>query len=149
MLPTMDFKAFFDSRKLNRAFRRAKVSRLRKAGSYVWRTARSSIRRRKSSSKPGSAPSSQIGRLKRLIFFGIEDEDSVVIGPRLYRRQSPTAPNLLEFGGTVRRRKTDRRTGKTRTVREKYAARPFMRPALEAEAPNFPDLFAGSVTGGV
>jgi hypothetical protein len=46
------------------------------------------------------------------------------------------------------RRRYDERPGyrfETRRRRARYPKRPFMRPALEAEAPNFPELFKNSI----
>ena len=85
-------------------------------------------------SKPGEPPRTHgQSRFRNTIQFGFDTRrESVVIGPVLTRsRGSRPVPSLLEHGGTATRR------GRTR----RYRARPFMGPALEAEAPNFAYLF--------
>ena len=130
---------FFDRKRVIDAVSRAERQGLSKAGAFVRRRARSSIRKRKKVSEPGSPPTSHTGLLKRNIFFAYEPKRSgVVIGP--VRLNKPGgAPRLLEVGGTVVRKVG----GKRRTLR--YRPRPYMGPALEQEAPNFPNLFKNSV----
>ena len=147
-LVNLKFSMFFDKGAVLRAVDRAERRVLAKAGAFVRRRAKSAVRRRKRVSRPGQAPSSHAGHLRRLIFFGYDRAaSSVVIGPLLFRsRSSPTVPELLEFGGVVTRERKGRRRrvrGTRRTMR--YRPRPFMGPALEAEAPNFPLLFKDSV----
>ncbi|MEM8738086.1 MAG: hypothetical protein AAGG38_06360 [Planctomycetota bacterium] len=160
-LATVKFSQFFTDRsgKVLQEIDRAKRRTYSKAGSFVMTTARRSIRTRKSLSRPGAPPSSHDGSLRRGIFFGYDrPRDSVVIGPRAeWSKRLPggkTQPEVLEFGGTVAGRgrlvKTGSGRGKKwerakRTLR--YAARPFMGPALEKEAPNFPELWADAVRG--
>lgn len=144
----LKFSMFFDKQSVLRAVDRAERRVLSKAGAFLRRRAKSAIRRRKRVSRPGEPPSSHAGHLRRLIFFGYDRAaSSVVIGPLLFRsRQRPTVPKLLEFGGVVTRERKGRRRrvlGARRTMR--YRPRPFMGPALEAEAPNFPSLFKDSV----
>lgn len=155
-LVRVKFSQFFDRAPVMRAASKAARRVLSKAGAFVRTTARQSIKnapfderkprgqartnfRRSAISRPGQPPLSRVGTLKRMIFFGYEPErESVVIGPAAVftgTRQTPKAPEALEFGGIVRR------NGKT----YRYRARPFMRPALEAEAPKFPGLFKDSV----
>ena len=93
-------------------------------------------------SSPAAAdkpPYNRTGLLRQFIYFGYERETrSVVIGPMKLNakvRQSRTAPNLLEFGGTVAR------DGKS----FKYNKHPFMRPALVKESPKLPLMFGASV----
>ena len=113
---------------------------LSKFGAFVRTTARHSIRKRKSVSAPGSPPSSHVGTLKRLIFFGYDlSARSVVIGPAPFR-STVEAPPLLEYGGTASRK--DR---KGRSVLARYAARPFMGPAFEKEKSKLPAMWANSV----
>jgi len=63
---------FFDSPKVVRAVDRTTRRVLSKFGAFVRRTARSSIRKRKRISEPGSPPSSHSGLLKKFIFFGYD-----------------------------------------------------------------------------
>lgn len=118
---------FFDraavADKLSPAVRRA----LSKFGAYVRTRSRSSIRKRKKVSPAGSPPSSHVGTLKKLIFFGYDEgAKSVVIGP-VVGGSASGAPRVLEYGGTgkVKNKKGDRVA--------QFAPRPYMRPALETE----------------
>jgi len=132
---------FFDSKKIRRSVDRTTRRVLSKFGAFVRRTARSSIRKRKKASPPGSPPSSHIGLLKKFIWFGYEPaKRSVVIGPaRLSQAGRGEAPSLLEYGGTT---KVERR-GKRK--RAKVRPRPFMGPAFEKEQPKLPAMWRGSV----
>ena len=132
---------FFDSKKVRRSVDRTTRRVLSKFGAFVRRTARSSIRKRKKASPPGSPPSSHIGLLKKFIWFGYEPaKRSVVIGPaRLSQGGRGEAPSLLEYGGTG----TVERRGKRK--RAKVRPRPFMGPAFEKEQPKLPAMWRGSV----
>jgi phage gpG-like protein len=136
---------FFDRPKVTRAVDKAKRQALSRAGAFIRTTARSSIRKRKTSAPPGRPPHSHTGLLKRFIFFGYDPAtDSVVVGPVGFKRSN--APNVLEFGGTT---VVERRTkGTKRRRRVRIGARPFMGPALEKERPKFPVLWRNSVRGG-
>ena len=132
---------FFDSPKVVRAVDRTTRRVLSKFGALVRRTARSSIRKRKRISEPGSPPSSHSGLLKKFIFFGYDPaKRSVVIGPeRLTQRGRGEAPHLLEYGGTG----SVQRKGKRR--RAKVRARPFMGPAFEKEEPKLAAMWRDSI----
>lgn len=120
-------KTFFDRKAVTDAIDRATKAALSKFGAFVRQRAKTSIRKRKAISAPGSPPSSHEGSLKRLIYFGYDAvRQSVVIGP-VPKTGGAEAPALLEYGGT----------GKRGT----YAARPFMRPAFAAELHNAPEKF--------
>ena len=139
----MKFKQmFFTSKAVLSATDRATRRVLSKFGAYVRRTAKSSIRKRKAISRPGSPPSSHTGLLKRFILFGYDPaKRSVVIGPlRLTRGGRGDAPRALEEGGTSR---TVRRGRKKRV---KIKARPFMGPAMEKEKPKLPQMWRDSVS---
>ncbi|MGD9692391.1 MAG: hypothetical protein AB7G17_13220 [Phycisphaerales bacterium] len=143
---------FFDRPKVQRAVDRARRRALSKAGAFIRQRARTSMRRRRGSSAPGSPPHAHEGSLRRLLFFAYDPSaDSVVVGPVGFRRSD--APNTLEFGGaaTVTRRRTRPRSGGTRGVesrRVRIEARPYMGPALRKELPNLPKPWASSVRGG-
>ena len=134
-------KLFFDTKavrgKVDAGTRRV----LSKFGAFVRRTARSSIRKRKRISEPGSPPSSHTGLLKKFIFFGYDPaQRSVVIGPeRLSQKGRGEAPHLLEYGGTG----TVERRGRRR--RAKVRARPFMGPAFEKEEPKLAAMWRDSI----
>jgi len=137
----MQIKAmFFDQKSVRSATDRATRKVLSKFGAYVRTAARSSIRKRKAISEPGLPPSSHVGTLRRLIFFGYDTgKRSVVVGPTPFG-STAEAPPLLEYGGRARRR--DRR-GRVRTAT--YRPRPFMGPAFEQEKPKLPAMWVGSV----
>jgi hypothetical protein len=168
--------SFFDRDSVISAMDKATRKALSKAGAFIRTRARSSMRRRKSASSPGSPPSVHKGTLKNLLFFSWDPATkSVVIGPEKFARGE--APNLNEFGGTVTRQRTVRvstRTGarklsaaqkaaflsklktgeislpqakKVVTVKASYPKRSFMGPALKAELPNLPSRWANSVKG--
>ena len=130
---------FFDRPAVTSAVDRAERKVLSRFGAFVRRGARSSIRKRKSISQPGSPPSSHVGLLKNTIFFVYEpNRSNVVIGPLLLNKGTD-APALLEHGGTVNRRRRRKR------VRMTYRARPFMGPAFEREKPKLPAMWRDSV----
>ena len=165
-------KLFFDRRKVLDKIGRANARSLSKAGAFVRRRARSSIRRRKAVSQPGSPPSchstDKVATLKNILFAYEPRRQSVVVGPvKLHGHQyvgsvltSGTVPETLEFGRTVGLREKmvgkrwvsmgRRRPRPGQPVRVRKAtirARPFMRPALDHEADSFPELWADSVRG--
>lgn len=134
----LDFRQFFDRKAVTDKVKDSSRGVLSRAGAFVRRTARGMIRKRNRVSGPGEPPSGHVGTLKRLIFFGYDEStDSVVVGPTPFRNASGGTDGaaLLELGGKTRR------DGETLT----YEARPVMFPALEQEAPKFPDLFRDSV----
>ena len=154
------------------------------------------IRRRKRVSRPGEPPSSHVGTLRNLIYFGFDTrERSVVVGPTPLGATG-IVPPTLEYGGPAvvkknlrrqRRRVGDggeiridgyrgkttkqNKDGKwvtyTRLVTQAQAdranrlneelygpetigggriePRPYMGPALRAEMPQLPVLWANSV----
>lgn len=136
---------FFDRQVVLRAVGKAKREVLSKAGAFIRQTARTSIRRRKGTSRPGRPPYSHTGLLRRWILFGYDRRsDSVVVGPVGFKRSK--APNVLEFGGVTNRPRWWRRKRKlSRKLRVR--ARPFMGPALEKERDKLPAMWAGSVRG--
>jgi len=127
---------FFDSAKVVRSVDKSTRKVLSKFGAFVRRTAKQSIRKRKTSSAPGAPPSSHTGLLKRFIFFGYDPQKrSVVIGPERLDQKNTDAPHTLEYGG---RTTVDKK-------RIKISARPFMGPAFEKEKPNLPSIWKDSV----
>ncbi|MCZ2341691.1 MAG: hypothetical protein LC104_07830 [Bacteroidales bacterium] len=112
---------------------------LSKFGAYVRQRAKTSIRKRKGISPPGSPPYSHVGLLKKFLFFAYDAErQSVVIGPTRIREASE-APKLLEHGGDT--------TLETKRGRQRirYRPRPFMGPAFLAEQAKLPALWHNSV----
>jgi hypothetical protein len=130
---------FFDRAAVEQAVDRGTRRALSKFGAFVRQRARTSIRKRKGISKPGSPPSSHEGSLRKLILFAYDPaQKSVVIGPTLYKRGE--APALLEYGGVVTRKGGD---GRTRQLY--YRPRPYMNPAFKAELPKAPLMFASMI----
>lgn len=126
-------KLFFDSKEVIEKADKATRSVLSKFGAYVRQTARQSIRSRKKPSEPGQPPSNHVGTVKRLIFFGLEGNKNVVIGPTQFNGQANMP--YLEYGGNERKgRKTLH-----------YSARPFMQPAFEATKKKLPDMWRDSI----
>lgn len=131
---------FFDRKAVTSRVDAAARKVLSKFGAFVRTSAKHSIRKRKAVSEPGSPPSSHVGLLRKLIFFGYDaGRKSVVIGPTPLHGRAEVPP-LLEYGGKVRRRGR-----KGRPVMATYRARPFMGPAFEREKPRLPAMWAGSI----
>lgn len=174
-------ESFFDRPKVIASLKKAKRKALSKAGAFVRRRARSSMRRRKGVSPEGSPPSahSSGNSLKTILFAFQPQSESTIVGPVQFNQVNftvesvtSTVPGLHERGETailreyrylpiegdadpVQWRRADGRRSykhregyrfQTRRRTAKYPKRPFMRPALEAEAPNFPELFKNSIT---
>lgn len=189
-------KMFFDRQAVIDAIGRGNVKTLGRAGAFIQRRAKSSIRKRKRTSLPGEPPSSHVGTLRNLIYFGFDTASrSIVVGPTPLGAIG-VVPPALEFGGTSVVRKNPRRRqrrvgtggeirlggphGKTnkrakdgkwvtyaklRTQAQADRAnqlneqlygpehlggksiepRPYMGPALRAEMPNLPTLWANSI----
>lgn len=137
---------FFDSEKVQKAVDSAMRRKLSKFGAFVRTRSRSSIRKRKATSKPGQPPTSRTGLLKKFIFFSYDEATkTVVIGPAAFRANT-VAPELLEKGGTAL--VSPRITRKWQPPRlAKYAARPYMQPAFAAELPAFLATLKDSVKG--
>lgn len=168
-------KFFFDRAAVQAAVGVAKARNLAKAGAFVRRAARSSMRKRKAVAAPGSPPSAHQGEpnLRTIVFAWDPQSESMVIGPVGFNALSVqngvyvkgTVPQVNEFGGTVGitevQRKRDgtwdradlrsrrRLAGRPMRVRQAtYPARPFMFPALQQEGPKFVDLWKDSVVRG-
>lgn len=133
-------RGFFDRAAVLDAVDRATLRVLSRFGSFVRTRARTSIRKRKGTSKPGGPPYSHVGLLRSFIFFAYDfDARSVVIGPTLIN--SPTgAPENLEYGGVA-----DLPVGGGKTRRVTIQPRPFMGPALDAELPGLAAMWRDSV----
>ena len=133
--------SFFDREKVKNAIDADTRKVLSKFGAYVRQRAKTSIRKRRGISRPGMPPHSHVGLLRKLILFAFDEgRRSVVIGPVLLRPGSQV-PSLLEYGGetTIFHAKSKRRR------KARYRARPYMRPAFEAELKNLPDIWKRSI----
>lgn len=146
----MNFKSalsgFFDRNKVFSAVDKATGKVLSRFGAFVRQTAKSSIRRRKSISKPGQAPTNWSGLLKKFLFFSFDrSKRSVVIGPARLNKSSNDAPELLEHGGRAKRRNRAGRNRSKRSRSVRYHARPYMGPAFQKEQKQLPKLWRNSV----
>jgi hypothetical protein len=147
----MKFKAakqgFFDRDLIQGKLDEITSKRLSEFGAFVKTRAERSIKDSKKSSVAGKPPRSHVGTLRKLILFWYDDrQHSVVIGPTLSSKPSG-APKTLEYGGTIdlegkviyRRNKGRLKKGAepfnriTLHGKRTIAARPYMRPAFDAE----------------
>lgn len=163
-------KMFFDRPAIKNAMGKAKLKFLSKAGAFVMRRARQSIRSSKKISAPGQPPRAHgQKRLKRNIFFAFDRAAEITLVGPLFLNQidrnkdgkptQGTVPNVLEYGGTIRIlevlrngqwRRVDQRSTRhiaglpTRLRTVRISPRPFMQPALAKESINFPAMMAGT-----
>lgn len=93
-----DTSKFLDRAVIETEAERIEFEGLKRNAFYLRRVARNSIRRRKNPSKPGEAPRSVRGDLKRGIFAQMEGRGAAVVGPVRFS-WGTGAPNTLEFGG--------------------------------------------------
>lgn len=131
---------FFDSAKIRKSVRDAGQDprRLSKAGSFVRRTARQSLRvAKKKSSEPGKPPRvRKSGSLFRRILFEFDPHSkTMVVGPVRVNRKlagQSTVPQMQEFGGSapiltfrenVKEKRKRRRRVKRTTARQRRAFR--------------------------
>ena len=142
-------RQFFDRDAVIKAMDAKSRRALSKAGAFLRRRARSSLRRRKKASIPPNPPSvhssDSFATLKNILFAYDRDAQTVVVGPVRTKQATITAPALHEFGGaTIIKTKAGRGRPSTRR-RARYPKRPFMGPALQAEltAGTIPRAFAG------
>lgn len=138
---------FFDRAKIEKEVERGRRKALSRAGAFVRRTARSSIRRRKNASRPGQPPTSQTGDLRKILFAYDPVSRGVVVGPVKFK--SGNAPEVLESGGVAVIRASRSRGRKRPARRVKIEARPFMAPALDKNKQVFADSFRDIVRGGL
>lgn len=154
---------FFDRQAVKNAMAAKERRALSRAGAFVRRRARSSIKRRKGISEPGNPPHAHIkgtDGIKKILFYHDHVKRTVIIGPVKFNSHgNVTVPGLLEYGGTKRDEITITRTRSNkkgsrgrftgaikerRRVNHRYRERPFMRPAWAAETPNFPGLWGNA-----
>lgn len=157
----IDAKVFFRDKEILK-FMDAKTARaMSRALSHIWRRAQTSMRYRKSPSRPGQPPSAhQENRalLRQLMRFAFDPrEKRGVVGPLKHRKG--LAPSLNEFGGVVLTQKRrlipiakspNAKKKKYRSVPAgtplHYPSRPFMEPALQKEIPRLPEQWSHSVS---
>lgn len=103
-------------------------------------------------SKPGEAPRSRTGLLRKFLFFVYDPQTkSVVIGPALLNKSSG-AQSTLEYGGSATNTslrfvtRHGKVTTETKTRVVPVDTRPYMRPAYEKNEDNVRELFRNSIT---
>lgn len=158
-------RLFFDTAKVIDAIGKPRAAILSRFGAFVRRRARSSIRSGGKSnivSAPGDPPRwhSPEPNLRTILFFYEALRGYVIIGPLLFNHMPTSSlvrgviPAALERGGTLDliqrkvrgnwvngRPRRGSRWQETRVKSVTIRARPFMLPALRAEAPGFPALW--------
>ncbi|CAN5409979.1 hypothetical protein BH11PLA2_BH11PLA2_34590 [soil metagenome] len=129
------------------AVKQAAAQVLTQFGALVAERAKASITDSKKPSRPGEPPHSHSGTLRNLIVsYYNPDACSVYVGPEKLSGKIGDAPVVLELGGETQirvRRPGSRKPGRIKTVT--VAARPYIRPAFDAEIPSLPALWKDSV----
>lgn len=138
---------FFDREAVQMLLTKAELRYLSKGGAFVRQRAKTSIRKRRGISRPGEPPSSHNGALRNNIWFALDSSRRVaVIGPLGFKNSN--VPEALEHGGTTTVISRDPHTRKFSARQVAIEARPFMGPALAAEAPRLPELWRGAFSKG-
>jgi len=162
----VNFKAkqfTFDRKVIKTNWKKINETPMKRAGMKVRLIARRSIRVRKSEkpSPPGEAPRSRAPGKPLKMIFSVPNQyaTETIVGPVGFNRDVDPTPAVHEFGEAVTRTvfvKADKqrrtRKGRFRKAHKvaqmkkiKYAKRPFMRPALELAAKQFPELWKNSI----
>lgn len=107
---------FFDRPQVLAKLRKKKLAALKRAGALSRKVIRNKPRRRKRKSKPGETPSvhtkSKFATLKNVLFAYDPGSDGVVVGPvKIPSADTQPAPETLEYGGKIDRRKKRRLGG--------------------------------------
>jgi hypothetical protein len=133
-------RLFFDRAGVMAAMTAAERRALSRFGAFVRQRARTSIRPRRGTSRPGQPPFSHTGLLRQGILFAFDPvRRSVVIGPVRLNQMQGDAPRLLEIGGSAWRQRSGR------LIHVQYRARPFMHPAFDAELARMSTLWRDAV----
>lgn len=104
---------FFDRQEVKGRMTKANRKAISKAGAFIRRRARSSLRRRKKSSEPGRPPNVHTDRVatpKNILVAYEPQSESLVVGAVKLDRQTllgpqqgnATVPQVHDFGATVR-----------------------------------------------
>lgn len=133
-------KCFFDRLVVEDAFDAAEKMALGKLGAYIRTRASRSMRRRKKgrvspAGKPPFAHAPTKQGLRNILYAYNPATGTVVVGPVRFRGRG-MAPKLMEFGGRTKPRKGNVK---------RYAKRPYMNPAMDAEAPKAPSMYAAAL----
>ncbi len=163
-------RAFYDREAVIKEIGKQEAKFRMRAGARVRGYAQRSIhqadqRGRGNTSTPGKPPlyhpseDSEKGALRRFIWFAHDSPNQMTfVGPTYLSRKGGTAPKALEYGGSSirrgywRNRKRTFKSGKVGRWKEKLQEkriqireRPFMRPALAAITPDFPNMWLNSI----
>lgn len=154
-------KSFFDRQKVKTKVEKVRLKNQAKCCAFVRTSARSSLRRRKKISTPGSPPSVHsthpFATLKNILFGYDPSTKGSIVGPVAVNGNKDDVPRLMEKGGSARRYTPARtKTGKIKkkgvtVVRLKnarsvsYDARPFMVPALKKEKAKFAKVWKNTI----
>lgn len=123
-------KAFFDQVKVTKAMDRKTARAMIRTGGTMRKHAQYSMRSRQKPAPAGQPPHARKRKLlKRELYFSYSDQTkSVVVGPIITpNSKQPSLPKLMEQGGHI-----TYVTKKLKLKVKKYAPRPYMNPALEA-----------------
>jgi len=128
----------FNANRVKKKVDQASFNSLGHAGGAIRKTAYRSIRKRKNPSRPGTAPSSPTGRLRRSFRYEVDrSTPGVVIGP--VNEIAGQLWNLHEFGGVAKKRRKLKRHrfrvgqhGPIRLIRPGKFARIELRTAAQA-----------------
>ena len=112
--------SFFDNDAIMKAVDKGLRKQLGWFGGYVRRAARNSLKTQVGASRPGSPPFSHTGVLKNFIFYTYDSKtQTVIIGPAATTQKNArsygnykTIPETLEYGGMLRVREHQLRSGK-------------------------------------
>ncbi len=130
---------FFDSPAVIKAVDAATRKILNHIGGMIRLTAKRSIKKaptHSAVSRPGKPPLSHTGLLKNYIWYSFDPQaSSVVVGPVALRAKGKDVPHTLEYGGSTKIKKKN----------VHIAARPFMAPALNINAPKMAALWKNSI----
>lgn len=164
--------AAFDKSRVIAMMEKRMNSALHKFAAFIRQRDRSSIRKRKKSSRPGEPPSSHTGLLRKNIFFAMDKSRNVMLvgavrlnqigftGKSFTKSVRGLAPQTLEHGGEVavlmirppgwtKWKRADFRSrsriaeSEQRWFSRTVKPRPHTRPAMLAELPKFAGLFRG------
>lgn len=129
---------------ITRAYLQAERRVLTAAAARGRTIARRAMRRRNRASRPGEAPSSRQGQLKRFLVFAYEPAAHVsLFGPKKLAGARGDTPEALEHGKTTTRRVGRGRNRRQRAVR--YEPRPAMVPALNQIMPGLPAMWKDAI----
>lgn len=163
-------RSFFDRNKVQNAMDKTTGRVLSRFGAFVRTRAKTSMRKREGTSKPGQPPFAHTGLLRKWILFAYERaQQNVIIGPLLANKifldgdgkpRTGTVPEVLEYGGTIgiievfkhgRWQRADLRSKRRLAglkMRRRFvdiAARPYMRPAHAAELKQLSKLWSNAM----